>query len=288
MRLLAIIIATLSLLGLGLTTSGTSTSLPVYVALSGGGVAAILMTTRMVGPFLRFFIVFYGLSFALLLALILAQGILPAAISSFVPPPLTAFTAAAFVGFIFLMSRVPVIKDISAIADPYFSSSTRGDLAIHLLPKISSYERWIGMGLLAAIILINLGQVAISVRSATGDATGLMQSRPRTGLNSGDCSIRNGCHGWRCWSRPTCWNMCWKSTFKIRWRTWMTDSADLALALRWRALPDQPVGLGHRQSGSAHPGRRQRIHRHYLFTDDYPDPADIVADLVLSHPLGTF
>ena len=229
MRLLAIIIAALSLLGLGLTTSGTSTSLPVYVALSGGGVAAILMTTRMVGPFLRFFIVFYGLSFALLLALILAQGILPAAISSFVPPPLTAFTAAAFVGFIFLMSRVPVIKDISAIADPYFSSSTRGDLAIRLLPKISSYERWIGMGLLAAIILINLGQVAISVQLSYW------------GRNWFDAiQAKNGPEFWRLlYSEWMPWvavlvtsnvlEYVLESTFKIRWRTWMTEQ----LTSRW-------------------------------------------------------
>lgn len=229
MRLLAAIVAALSLLALILAATLATPVVPYYVGAAGLVVAAILMLSGAKGPFLRFFTVFYGISFALLMALMLAQGLMPAGLAAVVPPPLTAFTAAAFVAFSYVMSRIPVIKNVAAIADPYFQTNDRGTLRIPFLSPLNVPEKWIGMGLLALIILINLGQVAVSVQLSywSRDWFDAIQNK-------------NAAEFWRLllfqwipWVvlliTSNLIEYVLESVVKIRWRSWMTDR----LAARW-------------------------------------------------------
>ena len=164
MRLFALLAALLSTAGIGLSLFGSNSAVPLYVGVTGLGVAAVLFKAGGIGPFLRFFIGFYGVSFVGLMILLLAQGVLPAVIAGYVPPPLTAFTAAAFVLFVFGLSRVPVIQKVAVIADPYFSASDKRTLSLPFIGPVAGREGTIAMVLLTFLLLINLGQVAVSVQ----------------------------------------------------------------------------------------------------------------------------
>jgi len=223
MRPLAVVVAALSLLALVLNVAGLSAAVPYYVGASGLVVAAILTMSGAKGPFLRFFTVFYGISFALLMALMLGQGVLPKSVAALVPPPLTAFTAAAFVVFSWLMSRIPVVKNVAAIADPYFATSERRALRIPGVMTVTAPEKWIGMGLLAIIILINLGQVAVSVQ---------LSYWSRNWFDA--IQNKNAAEFWRLlffewipWVAVLITSnlieYVLENVFKIRWRSWMTE-----------------------------------------------------------------
>jgi putative ATP-binding cassette transporter len=222
MRLLAALSGALSLLALALNLSGIVPGVPVYVSIAGLAVAALAFFSDRIGPFLKFFIAFYTASFALLMALMLVQTLLPTVLTGLIPPPLTAFTAAAFVGFIWLMARVPVIQQVVQLADPYFSTDDTLAQPIPYIGTMVRREKIVAMTLLALIILINLGQVAVSVQLSYW------------GRDWFD-TIQNK-------NAPEFWRlllMIWipwvallitsnlieyvlDNTLKIRWRTWMT------------------------------------------------------------------
>lgn len=164
MRLLALAIGGLSLVALAASLAGWSESVPVYVAVSGLLMAGGMLAPMPIGAFGRFFIVFYGLGYLGLMALFLAQPILPEFIRGITPPPLTGFTAAAFGLFALALARIPVIAKIFSIADPYFETEDRLPIKLPFFGTVMARERWVAYVLLGIIILINLVQVAISVR----------------------------------------------------------------------------------------------------------------------------
>lgn len=223
MHLLAILIGVLSLGATLASATGIAAGMPLYVALGGLAVAFLVLQAMRLGPFLRFFSFFYGLAFAVLVALLLLAPLLPDAVSRMVPPPLTAFTAGAFVAAIALMARIPVIRNVVAIADPYFSTNDRRALQLPLFGAVNTPERLIAMGLLAALILINLGQVAVSVQLSFW------------GRNWFDAiQAKNSAEFWRLiYSEWMIWvailissqlvEYVIENAFKIRWRSWMTD-----------------------------------------------------------------
>jgi putative ATP-binding cassette transporter len=229
MRLIAGLAAVLSLLGLGFNLGGVSAAVPHYVAVAGLIVAGLLSISGHMGPFLRFFSIFYGVSFSVLMALMLLKGAMPAALAGLVPPALTAFTAAAFVAIPYLLSRIPVIRSVATIADPYFETKDRRSLRIPGVMSLTAPERWIGMGLLAVIMLINLGQVALSVR---------LNFWNREWFDS--IQNKNEPEFWRLlvmvwaplvavWIVSNIFEYVLESVFKVRWRTWMTER----LTARW-------------------------------------------------------
>ncbi|MCA0422115.1 MAG: ABC transporter ATP-binding protein/permease, partial [Proteobacteria bacterium] len=164
MRVIALLVAALSLIGSGSSFLSETPSVPLYVGITGFVVAAVLARSSTMGSFLRYFVGFYGVSFAVLALLQLLQPLLPAHIAGYVPPPLTTFTAGAFVLFVYALSRVPVIQKVATIADPYFNAGERRDFDLPLIGKIGGREGVIAMSMLTILLLINLGQVAISVQ----------------------------------------------------------------------------------------------------------------------------
>jgi len=223
MRFLALLIAGLSLAAAAQSQWMPTAGAPIYLAITGLMVALLLLRAVVLGPFLKFFSVFYALSFALLLALTMLAPVLPAGIAGMVPPPLTAFTAGAFVGAVALMARIPVIRNVVAIADPYFLTDDRRSLGLPFLSHRLLPERYVAMGLLALLILINLGQVAISVQLSFW------------GRNWFDAiQAKNAAEFWRLiYGEWVIWvailiasnlaEYVIENVFKIRWRNWMTD-----------------------------------------------------------------
>lgn len=164
MRLLALAIGGLSLVALAASLAGWSESIPAYVVVSGLLMAGGMVMPMPIGAFGRFFIVFYGLGYLGLLALFLAQPILPEFIRGITPPPLTGFTAAAFGLLAIGMARIPTVANIFSIADPYFETEDRLPIRLPFVGSVVAPEKWIAFILLGVIILINLAQVGISVR----------------------------------------------------------------------------------------------------------------------------
>ena len=93
-RSLAIAVAALSAVALILTIGGIVKTVPAYVPVGGLALAAGILLTPGIGAFLSFFIVFYGLGYLGLMAILLIGGAIGAGWVAAIPP-LTAFTAAA-------------------------------------------------------------------------------------------------------------------------------------------------------------------------------------------------
>lgn len=163
MQAIAIVSAVLSAASLIGGQLGWFQLLPAYVSAAGFVMAFCIWRARDVGPFLRFFIVFYGLGFIGLTSVLALQKWLPAAWAGFLPPPLATFTAAAFAILAYLLGRVPVMRQITAITDPYFTTDERQSFEFLPGRPFTFPVKWMAMGLLAVIILINLSQVWISV-----------------------------------------------------------------------------------------------------------------------------
>lgn len=227
-RLLAFAVAAMSVLAIALNLAGLVGQVPLYVSVAGLVLAGGMLATPGIGAYLRFFIVFYGLGYLVLMAVVILGGLTGLAWLKLVPP-LTAFTAAAFGLLAILLARLPITKRVFAIADPYFETPDRGTLSLWPIPKVNAPERWIAFVLLGVIIVINLAQVGITVR-----------------LNQWNREFYDAIQNK---NQPEFWRQLlevWMpivavfilsniielvlvSVFKIRWREWMTNR----LSGRW-------------------------------------------------------
>jgi len=163
-RLLALVIAAISAFSLVLSLTGTSEAVPAYVGGAGLLLGLGMLVPLQIGAFLTFFITFYGFGYLALVLALFLQLALPEAARILVPPPLTAFQAAAFGLLALGLARIPVITRVFAIADPYFETNDRRAIHLPLIGSVSAPERWIAYTLLGVIIVINLAQVGITVR----------------------------------------------------------------------------------------------------------------------------
>ncbi len=92
-RALALIIAAISVAALGLNVSGALPGVPFYISLGGLALAGAIIATPGVGAFLTFFIVFYGVAYIGLMAVLMLGGLLKLGWVTQIPP-LTALTSA--------------------------------------------------------------------------------------------------------------------------------------------------------------------------------------------------
>ena len=225
LMLLAGGIAATSFLALGLTIAGLHGGVPIYVSVAGLALAIGMALPLRLGAFLRFFLVFYGLGYLALMGLFLTAPLLPAALSALIPPGLTGFTAAAFGLLALLLARVPVVAEVFALADPYFETQDRGSLKLWLIGQVNAPERWIAFTMLSIIILINLGQVGVSVRLSywSRDWLDAIQNKDAAEF------WRQLYQIWMPWVGVLILSNMIEyvivSSLKIRWREWMTTRA---------------------------------------------------------------
>ncbi|MBF9234947.1 ABC transporter ATP-binding protein/permease [Microvirga alba] len=160
----SIVAAAVGLALLALQVSGTDISILLPLAMLGLGVALFL--ARDMPKFLKVFLsVLAGLE-GILVALSLAQAFdaVPEMLVNYVPPASMPVGATIFAFVIFGVSRIPVIRTIMRIADRYFTSHASSEIRLPLIGTVRASEGAIGTALLAFLIAINLGQVALSVR----------------------------------------------------------------------------------------------------------------------------
>ncbi len=162
---LSLIVAAYSLAALAGLAAGGSFA-PYYLPISGLFLAAVLWQARTISKFLRIFVAMYALGFLLLASGTIGSGlgILPQTITALLPPPFMASASAVFALIVLLISRLKVIRTITALADPFFESKEPATLRIWRFGHIRGGEGRIGAMLLGLIIAINFFQVAMQIR----------------------------------------------------------------------------------------------------------------------------
>ncbi|MGJ0508761.1 MAG: ABC transporter ATP-binding protein/permease [Methylocystis sp.] len=99
-----------------------------------------------------------------LVRLIQAEGLWPQGLATWTPPESMAVTVAVFSILVFAISRIRVVREMTRIADLYFDSSDRGEGRVWPFPRFGARESAIAVAMVVVLVLINQGQVGITVR----------------------------------------------------------------------------------------------------------------------------
>ncbi|WP_424361510.1 ABC transporter ATP-binding protein/permease [Methylocystis parvus] len=96
--------------------------------------------------------------------LLQAEGAWPQSLASYAPPESMSVTVAVFSIMVYAISRIPVVQEMTRIADLYFNAPDRGEARVWPFPRFTARERAIAIAMIVVLVLINQGQVGISVR----------------------------------------------------------------------------------------------------------------------------
>ena len=137
----------------------------------GVGVVGLILAfttirSPLISPFLRVFSTIFAVEYVVTgLAYVAVQaGWWPPRFSELAPPASLATTVAVFGLLVHLISFIPVIRQITRLADPYFVTNKRGDLEIGGFGARQVTERRFARALIVALVVINQLQVAINIR----------------------------------------------------------------------------------------------------------------------------
>ncbi len=124
------------------------------------------LRTGAISSFLRIFVAIFSSEFALLGTAVLldAAGVWPKALIAYSPAESLAFTTAMFSLLTLVISHLDVVRQITRIADPYFSMGNRVEAQIGRRFRFRAKERSIAVAMIVALVLMNQIQVAITVR----------------------------------------------------------------------------------------------------------------------------
>jgi len=141
---------------------------PTTIGVGVVGLLLALATVRAaaISTFLRILSKLFAAEFTLL-ALAYAVGALglwPAALGEVLPPASLCITIAVFGLIVYGISFIPVIRQITRLADKYFDAPEDIDVPTGLFGIRRMRERHLATGLIMALVLINQLQVGISVR----------------------------------------------------------------------------------------------------------------------------
>ncbi|HEV2560351.1 MAG TPA: ABC transporter ATP-binding protein/permease [Microvirga sp.] len=151
-------IITLSMLGSG-------PRLPFHVPLAGFAMAALLVLSARVSSFVRIFIVMYALGYLVLAGgvFLATQGLLGETLAEMLPPAFSATAAVVFAGVVYGVSFLPVIRQITAIADPFFNSNEPTERG-GPFSWAGRTEGRVGALLVGLAVFVTFAQVALQIR----------------------------------------------------------------------------------------------------------------------------
>jgi putative ATP-binding cassette transporter len=132
----------------------------------GLALAGALIASRGISAFLKIFLGIFSAEYALF-GLMVCAGKLdlwPDALKDILPPVSLPATVATFGLIVASIGRIPLIRSIMALADPYFNASHKGVLRTGIFGDITALERRIATSFVVLLVLINQAQVGISVR----------------------------------------------------------------------------------------------------------------------------
>ncbi len=155
--------------------------------------------------------------------LLQGEGVWPQTLASYAPPESMSVTVAVFSIMVYAISRIPVVQEMIRIADLYFNADDRGEARVWPFPRFTAHERGIAIAMIVVLVLINQGQVGISVRLSFFN---------RDWFNA--IQEKNAAEFWRQLLYVfTPWAFIYvttavveyvlKSMLTIRWRRWLTE-----------------------------------------------------------------
>lgn len=136
------------------------------LALAGFMLALTTLGARSISAFLRIFSIIFAVEYVVtgLAYLAARRGFWPAGLADMQVPLSLPVTVAVFSLIVWLISFIPVLRQITALADPYFESTEQRTVSFGRFGALRMSESRLGILLITLVIVINQLQVAISVR----------------------------------------------------------------------------------------------------------------------------
>lgn len=133
---------------------------------AGVALAFVVLRSLTISAFLRVFLTIFAVEYVLtgLAYVIVRVGWWPANLADAAPPASLPITVAMFALLVYLLSFVPVIRQITQLADPYFATDDRRDVQVAGFGRRRMTERHFAIALTVMLVVINQLQVAINVR----------------------------------------------------------------------------------------------------------------------------
>jgi putative ATP-binding cassette transporter len=200
---------------------------PTLLSIGVVGLMLALTTFRSprISPFLRVFSSIFAFEYVVteLGYVAVRAGFWPSHFSEATPPASLPTTVAIFGLLVYLISFIPVIQQITRLADPYFVTNDRGDLQIGGFGAREVTERRFASLLIVALVVINQLQVGINIRLSffNRDWFNSIQNKDSTAF----WSLLFGvfCFWAAIGVVSSLIEYYIESVLKIRWRRWLTE-----------------------------------------------------------------
>jgi putative ATP-binding cassette transporter len=200
---------------------------PTLLSIGAVGLMVALTTFRssLISPFLRVFSKIFAVEYVVTgLAYVAVEAIWwPPSLAEVAPPASLPITFAIFGLLVYLISFIPVIGQITRLADPYFVTNDGRDLQIGGFGARHVTERRFASALIVALVIINQLQVAINVRLSffNRDWFNAIQNKDSAAF----WSLLFGvfCFWAAIFVISNLIEYYAESVLKIRWRRWMTE-----------------------------------------------------------------
>jgi vitamin B12/bleomycin/antimicrobial peptide transport system ATP-binding/permease protein len=200
---------------------------PTLLSIGAVGLMLALAIFRspLISPFLRVFSTIFAVEYVAtgLAYVAVGTGWWPQSLAEAAPPASLPITVAIFGLLVHLISFIPVIGQITRLADPYFVTHDRRDLQIGGFDARQVTERRFASALVVALVVINQLQVAINVRLSffNRDWFNAIQNKDSAAF----WSLLFGvfCFWAAIFVASSLVEYYTESVLRIRWRRWMTE-----------------------------------------------------------------
>ena len=200
---------------------------PTLLSIGAVGLLLALTTFRssLISPFLRIFSTIFAVEYVVtgLAYLAVRTGWWPPGFSELMPPASLPTTVAIFGLLVYLISFIPVIRQITRLADPYFGTNDRENLQISGLGARAVTERRFASALIVALVVINQFQVGINVRLSFFNRDWFNAIQNKDSAEFWSLLFGVFCFWAAIAVVSNLVEYYTESVLKIRWRRWMTE-----------------------------------------------------------------
>jgi vitamin B12/bleomycin/antimicrobial peptide transport system ATP-binding/permease protein len=193
---------------------------PTLLTVGAVGLMLALTTFRssLISPFLRVFSTIFAVEYVVtgLAYVAVEAGWWPPSLAEAAPP-------AIFGLLVHLISFIPVIRQITRLADPYFATNDRRDLQIGGFGARQATERRFASALVVALVVINQLQVAINVRLSFFNRDWFNAIQNKDSVAFWSLLFGVFCFWAAIFVVSNLIEYYAESVLKIRWRRWVTE-----------------------------------------------------------------
>jgi vitamin B12/bleomycin/antimicrobial peptide transport system ATP-binding/permease protein len=228
---MGVAIAAATALVAGITKGGVDvlglTVDPTLVSIGTVGLILTLTTYRstLISPFLRVFSTIFAFEYIVteLAYVAVRAGWWPSSFSESAPPASLPITVATFGLLLHSISFIPVIRQITRLADPYFATNDRGDLQIGSFGARHVTERRFASSLIVVLVVINQLQVGINIRLSFFNRDWFNSIQNKDSAAFWSLLFGVFCFWAAIGVSSSLVEYYTESVLKIRWRRWMTE-----------------------------------------------------------------